>query len=132
MGRDLWSWRLNRRSDKSLDDFAHMFNKVVQGWINYHGHFYQSGLYPLLRRINTYLVRWAKRNTNNCAVTPHGQNVGWCALRDANRPCLLTGGSCGPMARQWELSESRGSRSVLREPQGETPSGYSPCPDPNR
>jgi hypothetical protein len=23
--------------------------------------FYKSGLYPLLRRINTYLVRWAKR-----------------------------------------------------------------------
>jgi RNA-directed DNA polymerase len=61
MGRDLWSWRLNCRSDKSLDDFAHMFNTVVQGWINYYGHFYQSGLYPLLRRINTYLVRWAKR-----------------------------------------------------------------------
>ncbi len=30
------------------------------------------------------------------------------------------------MAGQWELSESRGSRSVLREPEGETPSGHSP------
>jgi RNA-directed DNA polymerase len=61
MGRELRSWRLNCRSDKSLDDFAHMFNKVVQGWINYYGRFYPSGLVPLLRRINTYLVRWAKR-----------------------------------------------------------------------
>jgi RNA-directed DNA polymerase len=61
MGQKLRSWRINRRSDKSLNDLAHFFNKVVQGWINYYGRFYKSGLYPLLRRINTYLVRWAKR-----------------------------------------------------------------------
>ena len=61
MSRELRSWRLNCRSDKSLDDLAHMFNKVVQGWINYYGRFYKSELGPLLRRINEYLVRWAKR-----------------------------------------------------------------------
>jgi RNA-directed DNA polymerase len=61
MGRELRSWRLNCRSDKSLDDLAHMFNKVVQGWLNYYGRFYPSRLGQLLRRINEYLVRWAKR-----------------------------------------------------------------------
>jgi RNA-directed DNA polymerase len=61
MSRELRSWRINCRSDKSLGDLAHMFNKVVQGWINYYGRFYQSMLYPLFRRINEYLVRWAKR-----------------------------------------------------------------------
>ncbi len=61
MSRELWSWRLNCRSDKSLGDLAHMFNKVVQGWINYYGRFYKSRLYPLFRRMNEYLVRWAKR-----------------------------------------------------------------------
>jgi len=61
MGQKLRSWRINRRSDKSLDELAHFCNKVVQGWINYYERFYKSGLYPLLRRINTYLVRWAKR-----------------------------------------------------------------------
>jgi RNA-directed DNA polymerase len=35
MSRELRSWRINVRSDKSLGDLAHMFNKVVQGWINY-------------------------------------------------------------------------------------------------
>jgi Group II intron, maturase-specific domain len=35
MGQKLRSWRINRRSDKSLDDLAHFCNKVVQGWINY-------------------------------------------------------------------------------------------------
>src|SRR5438270_12361886 len=61
MGRELRSWRINRRSDKALDDLAQMVNIIVQGWINYYGHFYRSRLYPLLKRINTYLVRWAKR-----------------------------------------------------------------------
>jgi len=61
MGRELRSWRINRRSDKTLDDLAQMVNIVVQGWINYYGRFYRSELHPLLKRINTYLVRWAKR-----------------------------------------------------------------------
>ena len=38
-----------------------MFNSIVQGWINYYGRFYKSMLYPLLRRINEHLVRWAMR-----------------------------------------------------------------------
>ena len=35
MGRELRSWHIARRSDKSLDDLALMFNSIVQGWINY-------------------------------------------------------------------------------------------------
>ena len=60
MGRELRSWRINRRSDKALEDLAQMVNTTVQGWINYYGRFYRTGLDPLLRRINEYLVRWAK------------------------------------------------------------------------
>jgi RNA-directed DNA polymerase len=60
MGRVLRSWRINRRSDQALDDLAQMVNIVVQGWINYYGRFYRTGLHPLLSRINEYLVRWAK------------------------------------------------------------------------
>ena len=61
MGRELRSWHIARRSDKSLTDLALMFNSIVQGWINYYGRFYKSMLYPLLRRINDHLVRWAMR-----------------------------------------------------------------------
>jgi RNA-directed DNA polymerase len=60
MSRELRSWRINRRSDKVLDDLAQMINIVVQGWINYYGRFYRTGLHPLLSRINEYLMRWAK------------------------------------------------------------------------
>ena len=61
MGREIRSWHISRRSDKSLNDLAHMFNSIVQGWINYYGRFYKSMLYPVLRRINEHLVRWAMR-----------------------------------------------------------------------
>ena len=61
IGKEIRSWRINRRSDKTLSDLARMFNPIVQGWINYYGRFYKSMLYPLLRRINDYLVRWAMR-----------------------------------------------------------------------
>jgi RNA-directed DNA polymerase len=61
MGREIRSWHIARRSDKSLDDLALMFNSIVQGWINFYGRFYKSMLYPLLRRINDHLMRWAMR-----------------------------------------------------------------------
>jgi len=61
MSREIRSWHIARRSDKSLTDLAQMFNSIVQGWINYYGRFYKSMLYPLLRRINEHLVRWACR-----------------------------------------------------------------------
>ena len=59
IGKEIRSWRVNRRSDKSLSDLARMFNPIVRGWINYYGRFYKSMLYPTLRRLNDYLVRWA-------------------------------------------------------------------------
>jgi RNA-directed DNA polymerase len=61
IGREIRSWRINCRSDKTLSDLARMFNPIVQGWINYYGRFYKSMLYPVLRRINEYLIRWAMR-----------------------------------------------------------------------
>lgn len=59
MGKTIRAWRINRRSDRTLEEFAAMVNPVVRGWINYYGRFYRSVLIPILRRINAYLVRWA-------------------------------------------------------------------------
>jgi RNA-directed DNA polymerase len=61
MGREIRSWHLARRSDKSLGDLARMFNSIVQGWINYYGRFYRSRLLYFLRRLNRHLARWACR-----------------------------------------------------------------------
>ena len=59
--QEIRSWRLHRRSEKTLADLARDINPAVQGRINYYGSFYKSQLYPALRSINDYLVRWAMR-----------------------------------------------------------------------
>jgi RNA-directed DNA polymerase len=61
MQREIRSWHLPRRSDKSLQDLAHMFNPIVRGWINYYGYFYKSMLYPVLKHLNRKLTMWAMR-----------------------------------------------------------------------
>jgi RNA-directed DNA polymerase len=61
MSRTMRSWHIARRSDLSLSDLARKINIIVRGWINYYGRFYKSMLYPLLRRINDHLMRWAIR-----------------------------------------------------------------------
>ena len=42
-------------------DLAREINPIVRGWMQYYGAFYRSALYPLLRRINAYLVRWIRK-----------------------------------------------------------------------
>jgi RNA-directed DNA polymerase len=61
MGAEIRSWHWAKRSDKSLNDLALMFNSVVQGWINYYGRFYRSRLLYFLRGLNRHLMRWACR-----------------------------------------------------------------------
>jgi RNA-directed DNA polymerase len=60
IGRVIRSWRLHRWSDSALSDLATAINAEVQGWINFYGRFYRSELVRLLRRINEYLIRWAR------------------------------------------------------------------------
>lgn len=36
-------------------------NPIVRGWMQYYGRFYKTALNPLLYRINTYLIRWARQ-----------------------------------------------------------------------
>lgn len=54
-------WRLGRRSNLTLADLARRINPIVRGWMQYYGRFNRSVLYPLLKRINTYLVRFLRK-----------------------------------------------------------------------
>jgi group II intron reverse transcriptase/maturase len=59
MSEQVRSWRLHARTGSDLRQLAQDINPVVAGWMTYYGRFYRSALYPLLQRINTYLLRWA-------------------------------------------------------------------------
>jgi RNA-directed DNA polymerase len=54
------AWRLHRHTDQSEADLARRINPIVRGWMNYYGAFYRSALYPLLARINAYVMRWLR------------------------------------------------------------------------
>ena len=58
-----WGWQ--NKTDKTLEDLANMFNRQVQGWINYYSHFYKSALIPLFQHLNQRLTRWAMRKFKN-------------------------------------------------------------------
>jgi RNA-directed DNA polymerase len=55
------SWRLQLKSDKSIEDLRRMFGPVIRGWINYYCRFYPSAFYPVARHLNRALARWVER-----------------------------------------------------------------------
>ena len=61
MRQKMRSWRLQLKSDKSIEDLGYMFYSIINGWINYYGHYYKSALYPVFQHLNHLLVRWAMR-----------------------------------------------------------------------
>src|SRR6266852_639754 len=60
-GRIIRGWRINLRTTSDLKELAEWLNPVIRGWMNYYGKFYRTEMFALLRRINTYIVRWARR-----------------------------------------------------------------------
>ena len=61
MSATVRAWRLHWRTNSTEHDLARLINPVVRGWMQYYGVFYRSALYPLLTRINAYLMRWSRK-----------------------------------------------------------------------
>ena len=88
ISKEMRSWKIQRRSDKSLDDLARMFNPMVQGWINYYGRFYKSELYPVLRQLNRDLEFWARQKYKRLRI--HGRRArAWLARIALREPSLF-------------------------------------------
>jgi RNA-directed DNA polymerase len=55
-----------------------MYNPCIRGWITYYSHFYRTQLRPTLKRIDAYVIRWARRTSDahrattedRCSVPP--------------------------------------------------------------
>jgi RNA-directed DNA polymerase len=54
-------WRIHLRTTRNLAELAEWMNPIIRGWMDYYGTFYRQEMRGLLIRINTYLVRWARR-----------------------------------------------------------------------
>jgi len=67
INRQIRSWHIQYKSDKSLEDLSNMFNPKIRGWYAYYGRFYPSMLCRIWRNINGYLVRWLRRKYKSLA-----------------------------------------------------------------
>src|SRR5712671_4676785 len=72
MRREVRRWGLQSRTDKALDDLARKYNPYIRGWINYYSHFYKSALSWTLRRVDAFLIRWARNKFKRLRLRPRG------------------------------------------------------------
>ncbi|MDT5040607.1 MAG: RNA-directed polymerase [Actinoplanes sp.] len=54
---------LHWRPNDTLDDLAEAINPIGRGWMTYWGWFYRTEMDTLLKRINTYLMRWGRKKS---------------------------------------------------------------------
>ena len=88
ISREIRSWALHHRSDKSLTDLAQIYNPCIRGWISYYSHFNKTQLRPTLKRIDAYVIRWARRKFKPMRHQTKGAGVWFDRLRCA-KPTLL-------------------------------------------
>ena len=126
--RTVRRWALHHRSDKSLQDLDEIYNPCIRGWINYYSHFYKTQLRPTLKRIDLYVIRWARRKFKRLRRKTKGRETGLTGYTEQIQRSLPTGGSAMETAEHREPYESRGSRTDLGAPGGETSPGDSTIP----
>jgi group II intron reverse transcriptase/maturase len=85
ISRTVRGWALHHRSDLSLTELAAMHNPCIRGWIGYYGHFYKTQLRPTLKRIDAYVIRWARRKFKRMRHRTKGARDWFDRFRRANR-----------------------------------------------
>jgi RNA-directed DNA polymerase len=87
MSEEVRSWRIHLRTGTELEDLAAWINPIVNGWMNYYGRYYRTALDRLLRRINTYLMRWAQQRYKR--LRPFRKARRWWQELTARQPRLF-------------------------------------------
>jgi RNA-directed DNA polymerase len=44
----------------TLEEISKKIDPIVRGWFQYYGRLYKSEMYPSLRNIERYLIKWAR------------------------------------------------------------------------
>ena len=125
ISREIRRWALHHRSDRSLTELAQMYNPCIRGWITYYSHFYKTQLRPTLKRIDAYVIRWARRKFKRMRHQTKGEETGLTGFAAPTPLSSLTGSYVMATAEHREPCDSRGSCTVLGAPGGETPLGDS-------
>ena len=64
-------YKINLRSDKTLEDLSNLIGPLLRGWVNYYGKFYKSALSPFFEHVNRRLERWVMRKYKRFRRKPH-------------------------------------------------------------
>ena len=121
ISRTIKRWRLHLRSDKSLEELVAIANPHIRGWINYFSNFYRTTLRPTLKRIDLYVIRWARRKYKRLRRKTKGRAIGSTGYAVPIQICSLIGSYVMETAGHRKPCESRGSRTVLGARGGEIP-----------
>lgn len=97
--KEIRNWKLQLRSDKTINDIANMFNSKIQGWINYYTHYYKSGINKVLRYINRCLIKWARRKYKK--LKSNKRAVSWLMTIARREPKLFAHWKFGIMPTVW-------------------------------
>jgi RNA-directed DNA polymerase len=101
ISRTIRRWTLHHSSDKSLPNLAEMYNPCIRGWINYYSNFYRTQLRSTLKRIDLYVIRWARRKFKRLRLKTKGARDWFDRLRRTN-PTLFA---------HWQLCHGNGRAS---------------------
>ena len=123
ISREIRSWALHHRTDKSLNELAQMYNPCIRGWITYYSHFYRTQLRPTLKRIDAYVIRWARRKFTRMRHQTKEARDWFDRYTVPTQYSLLIGRYVMAADEHREPCDSRGSCSVLGAPGGEIPPG---------
>lgn len=97
--REIRNWKLQLKSDKTINDIANMFNSKIQGWINYYTHYYKSGINDVLRYINRCLIKWARRKYKK--LNSRKRAINWLMEIAKREPNLFAHWKFGIMPTAW-------------------------------
>jgi hypothetical protein len=65
-----------------------MYNPCIRGWISYYSHFHKTQLRPTLKRIDAYVIRWARRKFKRLRHQTKGARD-WFHRRGRAKPTLF-------------------------------------------
>ena len=98
----------------------------IRGWMQYYGAFYKTELYPLLHRINAYLVRWMRKKYRRLKTFAKAHEA-WkrITLPVPRAFRALASGSTVSGEKDEKSPVTRECHAgILREPGGEIPPGH--------
>jgi RNA-directed DNA polymerase len=61
-----------------------MYNPCIRGWITYYSHFFKTQLRPTLKRIDAYVIKWARRKFKRMRHQTKGARDWLARFRRAN------------------------------------------------